>query len=59
MKSKCTRRLDKNIFVDRLENPDTSTTSLLDNSSGFIDSRLDIPNRMLFFYEDRKIVGAK
>lgn len=63
MKSKCTRRFDKNIFVDILEKPTCrhiySVSVEFYNSSGLLDSRLDIPNRTLFFYEDGKIVGAK
>lgn len=62
MKSKCTRRFDKNIFVDKLENPTCrhiyNESVEFYNSSGLLDSRLDIPNRTLFFYEHGKIVGT-
>jgi hypothetical protein len=63
MKSKCSSRFDRNVFVDRLENPTCkhvyNESVEFYNSSGLLDSRLDVPNRTLFFYEDGKIVGVK
>jgi hypothetical protein len=63
MKSKCSSRFDRNVFVDRLENPTCrhvyNESVEFYNSSGLLDSRLDVPNRTLFFYEDGKIVGLK
>jgi hypothetical protein len=60
---KCNNRVDKNLFIDLLENPTCrhkfNESVEFYNSSGLLDSRLDIPNRTLFFYEHGKIVGTK